>query len=204
MLSLSVIHLPSYAQEHSDQKAVHSMAITVTIFQEKLQGSLGNHYDWIKTWKNEENLHSPFLEETWHFYSPPLNSLVASVYLCQRTTGGSKGQWDKDWGDSSGKVWLSRLPSSWGVHQIPHKLGTDRLMRSGLPWLCASRDPVEAEESRPELTPAQLTVTTIHRQQYLTGWAVRSLWFKTTGTYALCLCVECRNLILLENQATNV
>lgn len=88
MLSLSVIYLPSYAQEHSDQKAVHSMAITVAIFQEKLQGSLDNHYDWIKIWKNEENLCSPFWEETWHCHdSSTLNSLAGSAYLCQTTTG---------------------------------------------------------------------------------------------------------------------
>lgn len=90
MLSLSAIYHPSYAQEHSDKKAVHSMAIIAAIFQEKLQGSLENHYDWIKIWENEENPHSPFLEETWHSYSPStLNSLATWVYLCQTTT--SKG-----------------------------------------------------------------------------------------------------------------
>lgn len=88
MLSLSVIYLPSYAQEHSDQKAVHGMAITAAIFQEKLQGSLDNHYDWIKIWEKKENPRPPILEETWHSYnSPPLTSLAVSVYLCQRTTG---------------------------------------------------------------------------------------------------------------------
>lgn len=87
MLSLSAIYHASYAQEHSDEKAVHSMAITAAIFQEKLQGSLENHCDWIKIWENEENPHSPFLEETWHSYSlSTLNSLAARVYLCQTTT----------------------------------------------------------------------------------------------------------------------
>lgn len=42
---VSLIYLSSYAQEHSDQKAVHSIAVTVAIFQEKIQGSLGNHFD---------------------------------------------------------------------------------------------------------------------------------------------------------------
>lgn len=42
---LSVIYLPSYAQEYSDQKAVHSIVVTVVIFQEKFQGSLSNHFD---------------------------------------------------------------------------------------------------------------------------------------------------------------
>lgn len=85
---VSLIYLSSYAQEHSDQKAVHSIAVTVAIFQEKIQGSLGNHFDWIKIWKNEENPLTPFLEETWHSYdSSTLSSLVASAYLCQTTTG---------------------------------------------------------------------------------------------------------------------
>lgn len=94
MLSLSVIYLASYAQEHSDQKAVHSMAITVAIFQEKFQDNLDNHYDWIKIWKNDENPCSPFLKETWHSYdSSTLNSLADSVYLCQTTTGkGTKNE----------------------------------------------------------------------------------------------------------------
>lgn len=51
MFSLSVICLSNCAQEHSDQKGVHSMAIMVVLFQENLQGSLDNQYDWIKLWK---------------------------------------------------------------------------------------------------------------------------------------------------------
>lgn len=57
------------------------MAIILVVFQEKMQGSLGNQYDWIKLWKKQ--LGNKSLEENMAFLWLASTGLPRhSVELC--------------------------------------------------------------------------------------------------------------------------